>query len=147
MTGRMVPRPRWHRAAAAAAIAVLGAALLVPVDAATALAASPTASPAASSTSGGTAGASAGTSGAAFLGGSRIALAGTAATPAPLSGFQDSVVLSGMAHPTAIAFAPDGRVFVAQKSGVILVYASLTATTPTVFADLSTQVDNYWDRG
>ena len=27
------------------------------------------------------------------------------------------------------------------------VFASLTATTPTVFADLSTQVYNFWDRG
>ena len=26
-------------------------------------------------------------------------------------------------------------------------FASLTATTPTIFADLQTQVDNYWDRG
>ena len=33
-------------------------------------------------------------------------------------------------------FSPDGRVFVAQKSGRILIFDSLADTTPTVFADL-----------
>ena len=37
--------------------------------------------------------------------------------------------------------------FVAEKSGLIKVFASLTSTTPTVFADLSGRVDDYWDRG
>ncbi|MGH9368331.1 MAG: PQQ-dependent sugar dehydrogenase, partial [Thermoanaerobaculia bacterium] len=62
-------------------------------------------------------------------------------------GFRDSVVFSGLTQPTAIAFSPDGRVFVAEKGGRIKVFASLTATTPTLFADLSTKVYNYWDRG
>ena len=53
------------------------------------------------------------------------------------AGFQDTTVFSGLTTPTAIRFSPDGRVFVAEKSGIILVFASLTATTPTVFADLS----------
>src|SRR5262249_6984971 len=44
-----------------------------------------------------------------------------AATPASSlpSGFTDSVVFSGLDAPTAIAFAPDGRVYVAEKPGVI----------------------------
>src|SRR3954451_19026429 len=63
------------------------------------------------------------------------------------SNFQESVVFSGLDHPTDIRFAPDGRVFVAQRNGVIKVFSSLTATTPTTFADLSTQVHNFWDRG
>ena len=42
---------------------------------------------------------------------------------------------------------PDGRVFVAEKSGFIKVYDSLADTTPTLFADLSTKVHNFWDRG
>ena len=62
-------------------------------------------------------------------------------------GFQDTVVFSGLSKPTAVAFASDGRVFVAEKSGLIKVFASLTATTPTIFADLRTNVYNYWDRG
>jgi glucose/arabinose dehydrogenase len=63
------------------------------------------------------------------------------------SGFADRVVLSGLTQPTNVEFSPDGRVFVAEKSGLVKVFQSLTATTPTVFADLRTEVDNYWDRG
>ena len=44
-------------------------------------------------------------------------------------------------------FAPDGRVFVAEKSGLIKVFDNLSDTTPTVFADLRTKVHNFWDRG
>lgn len=83
-----------------------------------------------------------------------LALAGLAVVPssgaAQISlpaGFQDTVVFSGLTKPTAVAFASDGRVFVAEKSGLIKVFTSLTATTPTVFADLRTNVYNYWDRG
>src|SRR5215471_12321069 len=63
------------------------------------------------------------------------------------SGFQDTVVLSGMTNPTVVQFAPDGRIFVGQKNGVIKVFSSLTDTSPVTFADLSAEVDNYWDRG
>jgi glucose/arabinose dehydrogenase len=63
------------------------------------------------------------------------------------SGFQDSVVWSGLNQPTAIRFSPDGRVFVAEKSGLIKVFDGLTDSTPTVFADLNVNVYNYWDRG
>ena len=62
-------------------------------------------------------------------------------------GFQESIVFSGLTEPTAVRFSPDGRVFVAEKSGVIKVFDSLSDTTPTVFADLRTQVHNFWDRG
>ena len=62
-------------------------------------------------------------------------------------GFRDATIFSGLTQPTAIAFSPDGRVFVAEKSGLIKVFASLTSTTPTLFADLSTKVYNNWDRG
>ena len=37
--------------------------------------------------------------------------------------------------------------FVAEKSGLIKVFDSMSDTTPTVFANLSTNVHNYWDRG
>jgi glucose/arabinose dehydrogenase len=57
------------------------------------------------------------------------------------------VVLSGLTQPTNVEFSPDGRVFVAEKSGLIKVFPSLTATTPTVFADLRGVVNSYWDRG
>ena len=35
----------------------------------------------------------------------------------------------------------------AQKNGLVKVYDSLDDPTPTVLADLRTQVDDYWDRG
>jgi glucose/arabinose dehydrogenase/PKD repeat protein len=62
-------------------------------------------------------------------------------------GFHDSIVISGLIRPTVVRFSPDGRVFVAEKSGIVKVFPSLTATTPTIFVDLTTNVDNYWDRG
>ena len=63
------------------------------------------------------------------------------------AGFEESIVFSGLVEPTAIEFASDGRVFVAEKSGLIKVFSSLTAPTPTIFADLRTNVHNFWDRG
>jgi glucose/arabinose dehydrogenase len=63
------------------------------------------------------------------------------------SGFQDEVVFSGLEEPTALRFAPDGRIFVAEKTGRILVYDSLADKTPTVFADLRTEVYDSGDRG
>ena len=62
-------------------------------------------------------------------------------------GFADEAVFTGLNHPMAVAFGPDGKVYVAEKRGVIMVYDSLSDTTPTVFADLHTNVHNYWDRG
>ena len=63
------------------------------------------------------------------------------------SGFQETVVFSGLTNPVNIRFSPDGRVFVAEKSGIIKVFDNLTDTTPTIFADLRTNVHNFWDRG
>ena len=70
------------------------------------------------------------------------ALAGT--LPA---GFTETTVWSGLGNPTVIRFAPDGRVFVASKSGIINVFDNLNDTTPTQFADLRTRVHDFWDRG
>src|SRR5437763_8288687 len=74
---------------------------------------------------------------------------GSEAAPATVvdPAFTDSVVFSGLTGPTAIRFAPDGQIFVAQKNGKIRVFSSLSATTPTTYADLSKSVDDYWDRG
>ncbi len=63
------------------------------------------------------------------------------------SGFTESVVFSGLTNPTNIEFAADGRVFVAEKSGIIKVYDNLDDTTPTSFSVLPPNVHNYWDRG
>ncbi len=63
------------------------------------------------------------------------------------AGFQEQIVFSGLSSPTNIEFANDGRVFVAEKGGRIKVFDGLADTTPTVFADLSANVHNQWDRG
>ena len=62
-------------------------------------------------------------------------------------GFREEIVFSGLTLPTAVRFAADGRIFVAEKSGIVKVFDNLTDSTPTVFADLRTQVYNLWDRG
>jgi glucose/arabinose dehydrogenase/PKD repeat protein len=82
---------------------------------------------------------------------SSVVVVGSAARPATAvslpPGFQEEIVFSGLTEPTALRFSPDGRVFVAEKSGLVKVFDNLTDTTPTVFADLRTQVHNFWDRG
>jgi len=69
------------------------------------------------------------------------------AEPALPEGFQDAVVIDGLNEPTTFRFAPDGRVFVAEKSGRILVYDNLQDQTPEVFADLQTEIYDRGDRG
>jgi PKD repeat protein len=82
-----------------------------------------------------------------------LGTAGVAVTSAPASaatlpaGFQESVVFSGLTNPTVVRFSSDGRIFVAEKRGVIKVFDSLSDTTPDVFADLNVNVYNFWDRG
>jgi cysteine-rich repeat protein len=64
-----------------------------------------------------------------------------------LGSFQETTVFSGLESPTAIRFAPDGRIFVAEKGGRLKVFNGLGDSTPDIAADLSTAVYNNWDRG
>ncbi|GIF64195.1 hypothetical protein Ais01nite_22300 [Asanoa ishikariensis] len=75
------------------------------------------------------------------------ALAAPAAAGPPPAGFTEQVVMTGLSSPTKLVFAPDGRILIAQKNGVIKIYDSLSDTTPTVFADLSSEVFTYGDLG
>jgi glucose/arabinose dehydrogenase len=81
---------------------------------------------------------------------SGVSSAGAVTLPA---GFQDTKApFEGLGHPgmdepTAIRFAPNGQVFVAQRKGRILAYDSLADASPTLFADLRTQVYDNGDRG
>ena len=68
-------------------------------------------------------------------------------SPGLLPGFQETTAWSGLEAPTAVRFAPDGRVFVAEKPGGIKVFDGLGDTTPTTFANLRTQVSHYHDQG
>ena len=61
--------------------------------------------------------------------------------------FREDIVFSGLTQPLAVSFSPDGRIFVAEKSGIVKVFTSLSDTSPDVVADLRTKVHDYWDRG
>ena len=77
----------------------------------------------------------------------------SAASPRPATaetlpaGFQDTTLFSGLTEPTSVECASDGRIFVAEKSGLIKVFDDINDPAPTVFADLRTNVYNYWGRG
>jgi glucose/arabinose dehydrogenase len=79
--------------------------------------------------------------------GETLRLPAHGSAPSLPPGFDDTVAISGMNLPTVVQFAPDGRVFVGEKGGVILEYDSLSDPTPTVVADLSTNVYSWLDRG
>ena len=76
-----------------------------------------------------------------------LAGSGSAAAATVPSGFHDSTVLAGLTSPTVVQFASDGRIFVAQQNGVIKAFQNLSDTHPVTFADLSAEVDDFWDRG
>jgi glucose/arabinose dehydrogenase len=63
------------------------------------------------------------------------------------SGFQDEPVITGLTEPSTFRFSPDGRVFVAEKSGRILVYSGLEDASPELFADLRSEAYDTGDRG
>ena len=75
------------------------------------------------------------------------ALAPVAAAGDLPTGFLDTVAIEDLDSPTAVRFAPDGEVFVAEKSGRILRYDSVDDDEPTLFADLRKQVYDNGDRG
>jgi hypothetical protein len=63
------------------------------------------------------------------------------------SGFTESVVWGGLNNPTNIEFAADGRIFVAEKSGLIRVFDNEQDQSATVLADLRSNVHDFWARG
>ena len=69
----------------------------------------------------------------------------TSATAATVpAGFNDAVVASGLNNPTAMALAPDGRIFVCQQGGVLRVIKN-GALLATPF--LTVTVDSSGERG
>ena len=61
-------------------------------------------------------------------------------------GFEEQAIATGLSRPTTMAWAPDGRMFVAEKDGVLKVVPP-GRTTATVVKDYSTRVNHYSDRG
>ena len=76
-----------------------------------------------------------------------VAASAPPAQAAPPLGFSDTAALSGLTQPTSIRFAPDGRIFVAEKRGTIKMFSGLGDPSPIQIADLRTEVYNFWDRG
>jgi glucose/arabinose dehydrogenase len=73
------------------------------------------------------------------------AASASAANPPP--GFTDTPIFTNIDQPTSFRFGPEGRVFVAEKTGDILVYESLADPIPEVFDDLQIPVYDTGDRG
>jgi glucose/arabinose dehydrogenase len=59
-----------------------------------------------------------------------ITLPGIARAVSPRAGFTAAPVISGLEQPTAIAFAPDGRLFVLEKAGAVRVWSAATGLAP-----------------
>lgn len=76
-----------------------------------------------------------------------LAPAGPAQAALFAEGFSEEVAFSGLNAPTAVRFAPDGRIFVAEKGGAIKVFDGFGDTTPSTVFNLSQAVYNNWDRG
>jgi len=73
------------------------------------------------------------------------AAAGAAELP---SGFREDRFLADLKEPTSVAFSPeDERIFVAEKSGLIVGYDNLQDEEKTVVANLRKQVYDAGDRG
>jgi glucose/arabinose dehydrogenase len=62
-------------------------------------------------------------------------------------GFEELVLASGLVGPTAIDWAPDGRMFVVEKVGVLKVVTPGSAPAATTVLDISDHVAAYGDRG
>jgi len=89
-------------------------------------------------------------------------MASTAAAATLPSGFVDETIVTGLSNPTVVAYAPNGRVFVAEKRGIVRTWASVAQfnsnpAIPNPFTgcnqanfctiDIRSDVMNYWDRG
>lgn len=72
---------------------------------------------------------------------------GSVAAAALPAGFSDNLAFGGLDQPTAVAFAPDGRVFVTEKPGRLVVFGGIGDTTKSTVIDLQTEVNDFWDRG
>ena len=72
----------------------------------------------------------------------------SSATAATLpTGFEERTVVSGLTQPTNVAWAPDGRMFVAEKAGRVRVVTAAGALVAKPLIDISDHVNSNGDRG
>ena len=77
-------------------------------------------------------------------GGAERTEGGPPALPFPL---MVETLIEGLDQPTVVRFAPDGRIFVAEKKGRVVVFDDSADTEPEVLLDLTRDVSSYRDRG
>lgn len=63
------------------------------------------------------------------------------------TGFEERTVASGLTAPTAVDWAPDGRMFVAEKAGRVRVVSAAGTLVTTPLLDISAHVHPSGDRG
>jgi glucose/arabinose dehydrogenase len=63
------------------------------------------------------------------------------------AGFSTVQQVAGLDGPTALAYAPDGRLFIAEKAGRVRVVDASGRLQPDPVIDISDHVNSYWDRG
>ncbi len=61
-------------------------------------------------------------------------------------GFEQEAVANGLTKPTSFAFAPDGRIFVAEKAGIVRVIDG-NGLQSQPWLDISGKVNTFFDRG
>ena len=62
-------------------------------------------------------------------------------------GLITEAAFGGLLQPTDLEFAPDGSVFILEKSGRLVRFDDLSDSSPTEVLDLGPNVNDYWDRG
>jgi glucose/arabinose dehydrogenase/PKD repeat protein len=70
--------------------------------------------------------------------------AGAATVP---PGFEDVTIASGLNFPTAVTYAPDGRIFVAEQPGRVRVILADGTLRAQPLLEISDHVNSYKDRG
>src|SRR5688572_19281271 len=82
-----------------------------------------------------------------FAGIALLACISSAAAATLPANFEERTVVSGLTAPTAVAWAPDGRMFVAQKGGKVRVVTAAGNLVSTPLIDISSRVHTSGDRG
>jgi glucose/arabinose dehydrogenase len=76
-----------------------------------------------------------------------LALAPAAGASTLPAGFEEVVLATDLDTPTAVDWAPDGRMFVTEKAGVLKVVTPAGAPEAATVLDISDHVNGYGDRG
>ncbi len=63
------------------------------------------------------------------------------------AGFSTVELATGLDGPTALAYAPDGRLFIAEKAGRVRVVDAAGRLQPDPVIDIRDHVNSYWEHG